>query len=276
MKNIILTEETGAGLSEAQLEAAIAESIADCAGSLKRVLMIVPDFTRYHSNAGFIANRYYHILKDTAEVDLLEALGTHVPVTKDECARMYGDIPFERFIPHNWRTDVVRLGEVPASFVTEVSGGLVNTAVEVELNRRIVEGGYDLILSIGQVVPHEVVGMANHSKNIFVGCGGASMINSSHMLGAFCGMEQAMGKDHSPVRRVFDRAAGDFLTGLPLCYVLTVTTAPIGNIRTHGLYIGRERKFFEMAVARSQKENLTLLRRLKPLRNKARKYSKPY
>ena len=92
---------------------------------------------------------------------------------------MYGDIPFEKFIPHDWRNDIVKLGEVPAEFVAEVSEGLMTNAIDVEVNRRLVEGNYDLILSIGQVVPHEVVGMANYSKNIFVGCGGSSMIFSS-------------------------------------------------------------------------------------------------
>jgi nickel-dependent lactate racemase len=119
--------------------------------------------------------------------------------------------------------------------------------------------GYDLILSIGQVVPHEVVGMANHSKNIFVGCGGAAMINSSHMLGAFYGMERMMGRDNTPVRKVFDYAAEHYLKDLPLAYVLTVTTAPAGKIHTHGLYIGKERAFFEQAVAHAQQTNLTFV-----------------
>ncbi len=256
MKPISLIANEAAGLPDAQLFAAIEESLAGIGSSLRKVLLIVPDYTRYHSNAGAIANKLYHLLKNSAEVDLLEALGTHLPVTQEECAAMYGDIPFERFIPHDWRNDVMRLGEVPGSFVAEVSDGLEDTPVAVELNRRIVEGGYDLILSIGQVVPHEVVGMANHSKNLFVGCGGAAMINASHMLGAFYGMERVMGKDHSPVRKVFDYAAKAYLSGLPLHYILTVTTAPGGVIQTHGLFIGSERTAFEEAVALAQKKNL--------------------
>ena len=118
-------------------------------------------------------------------------------------------------IKHNWRTDVVKLGEVPAEYVKQVSEGLVKDAIEVEVNKRLVDGSYDLIISMGQVVPHEVVGMANYSKNIFVGCGGSSMINSSHMLGAFYGMERIMGRDHSPVRKVFDYAEENFINNIP-------------------------------------------------------------
>ena len=70
---------------------------------------------------------------------------------------------------------------------------------------------YDLIISIGQVVPHEVVGMANHAKNLFVGCGGSQMINASHMVGAVYGMERMMGRDNTPVRKIFDYGLENFL-----------------------------------------------------------------
>ena len=171
---------------------------------------------------------------------------------------MYGDIPYERFLMHNWRADIVKLGQVSGTFVAQVSGGLVTAPIDVEVSRHLF-GGYDLILSIGQVVPHEVVGMANQSKNIFVGCGGSSMINSSHMLGAFVGLESIMGKDHSDVRKVFDYAAEKYLADLPLAYVLTVTTAPGGEIHTHGPYIGESRAGFEQAVAQAQKTNITFV-----------------
>ena len=259
MNEFAVIEKDAGGIDDAELSAAIERSLSGFRDGLKKVLLIVPDYTRLHSNAGRIANLYYHLLKDIAWVDLLEALGTHVPMTAAECSHMYGDIPFERFIPHHWRADVVKLGQVPGEFVAQVSDGMMDTAIDVEVNRLVVNGGYDLILSIGQVIPHEVVGMANQSKNIFVGCGGAAMINSSHMLGAFCGMERIMGRDATPVRKVFDYAQEHYLADLPLCYVLTVTTAPGGTIHTHGLYVGRARKWFEAAVAQAQKTNLTFV-----------------
>ena len=225
---------------------------------LKKVLILPPDFTRMYSGAGKITAIYYELLKDKCQVDIMPALGTHAPMTKEEWVAFFGeDVPFENMIVHNWRNDVVKVGEVPASFVSEVSEGLVNNSIDVEVNRRLVDPTYDLILSIGQVVPHEVVGMANYGKNLFVGCGGSSMINSSHMLGAFYGMERIMGRDFSPVRKVFDYAEQNFLMHIPLLYVLTTTTNKGDEVTIHGVYIGRERSNFEAAVKKSQEINLT-------------------
>ena len=112
---------------------------------------------------------------------------------------------------------------------------------KVEINRRLLDPSYDLILSVGQVVPHEVIGMSNHAKNIFVGVGGSEMINRTHMVGAVYGMERMMGKDHTPVRKVFDYALEHFLPDKNIVFVLTVTTAPKDKICTHGLFIGRKR-----------------------------------
>ena len=250
-------------ISDAELKQYLADSIRG--KSLKRVLLLPPDYTRMYSGAGKITAYYYEMLKDTCEVDVMPALGTHVPMTKEECETFFlGKIPFERLVVHNWRTDVVKIGEVPGAFVSEVSDGLVDTPIDVEVNKRIMDPSYDLIISVGQVVPHEVVGMANYSKNIFVGCGGSSMINSSHMLGAFYGMERIMGRDFSPVRRVFDYAQENFMKSVPLLYVLTVTTNTGDVTNLHGLYIGTSRDLFEMAVAHSQEKNLNHMD--KPLR----------
>lgn len=257
MNGFVLTEKGNAGISDAELKAAL-EDFLKRSEPLKKVLLVVPDYTRYHSNSGRIANICWHALEGACQVDIIPALGTHVAMTREECEKMYGDIPFESFRVHNWRTDVIKLGEVPAEFVSEVSEGIVNSKIDVEVNK-ILFDGYDLILSIGQVVPHEVVGMANHSKNIFVGLGGSSMINASHMLGAFFGMERVMGKDFSPVRKVFDYACEHFLSSLPICYILTVTTAPGGVIHTHGVFTSSERSAFEKAVALAQKTNLTFV-----------------
>jgi len=244
------------GIPAEVLKEALAKSLEG--RDLKKVLILPPDFTRMYSGAGKITAIYYELLKDKCQVDIMPALGTHVPMTQEEWVAFFGEgVPFDRMLVHNWRTDVIKIGEVPASFVSEVSEGLVNNSVDVEVNRCIMDPSYDLILSIGQVVPHEVVGMANYSKNIFVGCGGSSMINSSHMLGAFYGMERIMGKDFSPVRRVFDYAQENFLDKIPLVYVLTTTTNKGDEVTIHGLYIGKERSNFEAAVKKSQEINLT-------------------
>ena len=247
------------GIPADVLREALAKSLEG--RDLKKVLILPPDFTRMYSGAGKITEIYYDLLKDTCQVDIMPALGTHAPMTEEEWKAFFGSIPFDKMIVHNWRTDVVKVGEVPASFVSEVSEGLVNNSIDVEVNRRLVDPSYDLILSVGQVVPHEVVGMANYGKNLFVGCGGSSMINSSHMLGAFYGMERIMGKDFSPVRRVFDYAEQNFLAHIPLVYVLTTTTNKGDEVTIHGLYIGRERSNFEAAVKKSQEINLTHMKK---------------
>ena len=250
------TAETG--LTSEEIKAAVLESIEG--KELKKVLIIPPDFTRFHSNAGLITNIDYHALTERGcQVDILPALGTHEPVTKEQADAMFGDIPYELFIPHNWRTDVVKLGEVPASYLEEITEGLWHDAVSVEVNRLIMDESYDLIISPGQVVPHEVIGMANHSKNLFVGVGGSDMINKSHMVGAVYGMERMMGKDHTPVRKVFDYGMEHFLKDRPILFVLTVCTAPGGVIQTHGMFIGDTRKTLERAIELAQKENINFV-----------------
>ena len=247
--------ETEQGLSAGQIRQALLQSLEG--RTLRNVLIIPPDFTRFHSNAGFITNVYYHaLLERGCAVDILPALGTHVPVTKEEAAKMFGDIPYEAFLPHNWRADVVKLGQVPASYLEEITDGLWHDSVDVEINRRVMDEKYDLILSIGQVVPHEVIGMANHAKNLFVGVGGSDMINKSHMVGAVYGMERMMGKDHTPVRKIFDYGMTHFLKDRPILFVLTVCTAPGGSIRTHGLFIGQKRAALEAAIALAQEKNI--------------------
>lgn len=232
---------------------------------LKKVLLLPPDFTRYHSGAGVITQLLYGMFAPACQVDIMPALGTHLPLSEEERTMMFGAIPADRFFTHDWRRDLVQIGEVPSSRLAEFSGGLVDYPVKVEINKRLMEKSYDLIVSIGQVVPHEVVGMANYNKNIFVGCGGKEIIDKSHFLGAVYGMEQIMGRDFSPPRRLFDYAEAQFLGDLPLQYILTVTTAAAdGGIRLHGLFIGRERRVFEAAVRSSQEHNLTLLERPLP------------
>lgn len=228
-------------------------------GSLEKILIIPPDGTRAHSLAGPITNMLYHLLQP-AQVRILPALGTHVPMTTVEKERIFGaDIPARVYMDHLWRTDVQSVGVVPSDFVAQISEGLLDYSIAVEINREIINGGYDLILSVGQVVPHEVVGMANYTKNIVVGCGGKDIIDKSHFLGAVYGMEKMMGRDHSPVRKVFDYAEEHFLSHLPITYILTVTETQKQVTTLRGLYFGEEREVFTRAVAASQRYNLDLL-----------------
>ena len=258
--DIFKIAEEGSVISDEEIAKLLEQALVDWEsrrGAVKNALVIPPDFTRFHSNAGFITQVFYRLLTAKgANVDVLPALGTHVPVSESQWKTMFGDIPYEKMLVHNWRTDVVRLGEVPAAEVERISEGLWKDPVSVEVNRRLMDEKYDLIVSPGQVVPHEVIGMANHAKNIFVGIGGSDMINKSHMIGAVCGMEKAMGRDHTPVRQLFDYAFDHYVSHRPILWVLTVNTAPGGRIASHGLFIGEGRNCLTEAVKLAQQRNI--------------------
>ncbi len=229
-------------------------------GERKNVLLIPPDITRIHSQAGPLtrmALEYY----GGRVTGILPAIGTHDPMTEGEIAAMYGDVPRSLFRKHDFRNAVATLGEVPAGFVRTASRGAVEYPIPVQVGSLVNNGGHDLILSIGQVVPHEVVGMANHSKNIFVGTGGVDSINRTHFLGAAYGMEKIMGRADTPVRNVLDYGAEHCARHLPIVYVLTVIDreAGSGELVVRGLYIGDDNECFQKAAALSLETNFTLL-----------------
>lgn len=231
----------------------------DKLGPRRRVLVVPPDFTRLHSRAGELT-RYAVEYYGSAVTDILPAIGTHAEMSDGEIRDMFGDVPAGLFRNHDWRDGTVTLGEVPASFVGEASGGVVDFAWPAQVDRLLVEGGHDLILSIGQVVPHEVVGMANYNKNIFVGTGGPDGINKSHFIGAAYGMERMMGRADTPVRRILNYASDHFAADLPLVYVQTVVgRAPSGRLETRGLYIGDDIDCFNLAADLSLKVNFEML-----------------
>ncbi len=245
-------------LSHNDLNSGIKKAL-DRLGTRKRVLAIPPDITRYYSQAGLLTQFVYDYYGDRL-TDVLPALGTHAPMSTPEIERMFGPVPLSRFRVHDWRKDVVTLGEVPAAFVESVSEGKVSFSWPAQVNRLLTEGGHDLILSIGQVVPHEVIGMANYNKNIFVGTGGPEGINKSHFLGAAYGMERMMGRADTPVRRILNYASDHFAKGLPIVYILTVIGRNgAGRLVVRGLYIGDDESCFLKASELSLQVNFQML-----------------
>ncbi|HEY2861507.1 MAG TPA: lactate racemase domain-containing protein [Terracidiphilus sp.] len=220
----------------------------DGLGPRERVLAVPPDLTRIHSQAGVLTQLAYQYFGDRLAA-VLPALGTHAPLRPDQITHMFGNVPQERFLVHNWRTDVETLGEVPAEYIREQSEGKLDYSWPAQVNRHIAGGEFDLILSIGQVVPHEVIGMANYNKNILVGTGGREGINRSHYLGAVYGMERIMGRAQNPVRNVLNYAAERFLKHLPIVYVHTVVgRKDDGGLAVRGLYIGDDQECFLRAA----------------------------
>ena len=231
----------------------------DKIGPLKKILVVPPDITRFHSGAGLLTQYAYEHNPD-AVAAILPALGTHFAMSESEIATMFADLPRSLFEVHNWRTDCTRLGEVPADFVRHVSQGAVEYPVPVEMNSLLFSGNFDCILSIGQVVPHEVAGMAGHNKNLFVGLGGAENIHKSHFVGAAYGIERILGKADSPVRAIMDYAIDTYCASLPIVHVITVMGRDAdGSMKPAGLFIGRGRECFEKAASLSAKVNMHLL-----------------
>jgi nickel-dependent lactate racemase len=252
------TGGVGADLSLDQLRELLGESLAKL-GKRKRVLVVPPDQSRVHSRAGDLTRFAWEYYGGQLQA-VLPALGTHAAMRPEQITRMFGEIPQQLFRVHNWRTDVETLGEVPAEFIHEQSEGKLNYAWPAQVNRLVVHGDFDLILSIGQVVPHEVIGMANYNKNILVGTGGRESINRSHYLGAVYGMERIMGRAENPVRNVLNYASDRFLRNLPIVYALTVVgRAADERLAVRGLFIGDDIECFHRAAALSLKVNFEIL-----------------
>jgi nickel-dependent lactate racemase len=228
-------------------------------GPRRRVLVVPPDFTRVHSQAG-VLTKFAHEFYGPALTDVLPALGTHTPVTPSQIAEMFAGVPPELFRAHNWRTGITTVGEVPAEFVRQASGGAAEFAWPAQLANLIWTGKHDLILSVGQVVPHEVVGMAGYNKNLFIGAGGVEGINRSHYIGAAYGMEKMMGRADTPVRRILNYASEHFTKHLPIVYVHTVVgRAEDGRLVVRGLFMSDDVSGFDKAAALSLKVNFEML-----------------
>ena len=231
-------------------------------GKKHKVLAIPPDYTRLPSRAGELTEYAWQFYGD-AMTDVLPALGTHSPMTPHQIEHMFGTLPASLIREHDWRNDVVTLGQVPAEFVKEVSEGAVEFSWPAQVNKLLIDGKFDLILSIGQVVPHEVVGMANYNKNIFVGTGGSEGINKSHFVGAAYGMERMMGHADTPVRRIFNYASDHFAGHLPIVYVQTVVglDKTDGKVKCRGLFVGDDYSVFDKAAKLALEVNFDLLDR---------------
>ena len=253
--------ETGsptANLTPDDLKAGLFEAF-DKMGKKTKVLAIPPDYTRLPSRAGELTAFSYQYYNEKL-TDILPALGTHSPMTSGQIEHMFPGIPENLFRIHDWRNDVITLGIVPGEYIEQVSEGKVNFTWPAQVNKLLVEGGFDLILSLGQVVPHEVVGMANYNKNIFVGTGGSEGINKSHYLGAAYGMERMMGRADTPVRKVFNYATDHFASHLPIVYVQTVVGVDEnGKLATRGLFVGDDFEVFTKAAELSLKVNFDMV-----------------
>jgi nickel-dependent lactate racemase len=266
-------------ISDSEIDTLFSQSLAQActaaaakAGPVSSALLLPPDITRFHSRAGLLTGIAYRELnKAGIAVTVLPALGTHIPLTAAERERMFPGVPEPLFRVHDWRNDVVELGRIERDWVEKITGGAVSYDWPVQVNKLLRDGGFDLIVSLGQVVPHEVIGMANHAKNLFVGTGGKEAIDKSHFAGAAYGMEKMMGRADTPVRAMFDEGLRRYGNKLPpVLYALTVLSArgeteaaaagtQRGSLALRGIYCGFGRDCFEQAAALARQVNVDLL-----------------
>ena len=235
---------------------------------LKRVLLLPPDLTRAHSGAGKVTEWIYKEItarEPHAHVRVIPTLGQHVPHTEAENKWMFGSIPNEIILPHDWRGGVTPVGTIPASMVIETTGGVADWEIPVDLNSTLMNEPWDLVVNIGHVVPHEVLGFANHNKNYFIGLGGKQTIGASHIAAAVYGIENNLGCLVTPLRACFNYAEDAMLKHLPDVYFQIVMQRDAKNhLVTSGLYIGDDFETYLQAAKRSREQNITVFE--KPLR----------
>ena len=225
----------------------------------RRVLLLPPDLTRAHSGAGWITETLYKLLPRTCDTHVIPTLGQHVPHTEAENKWMFGSIPHARIHAHDWRNGVTGVGVVPGGLVKEKTGGSADWDIPITLNSMLMEEAWDLIINVGHVVPHEVLGFANHNKNYFIGLGGKDLICAAHMASACYGVESNLGNLITPTRALFNWAEEQFLGRLPDVYLQVVMQRDPQNKLVHsGVYVGDDLETYLMAARRSKVQNITV------------------
>ena len=253
----------GRPLDAERIEAGI-ERVLENLGPMRRLLLVPPDFTRFSSGAGDLAALVQRKLAGRTEVFVLPAIGTHAAVSAAQIERMFPGMPADHFLTHDYRHQVRGLGSVPGSFVSHVSSGRLDFPIRCELASPLVDGGFDRILSIGQVVPHEVAGIGGHAKNLFIGLGGKDAIDRTHFLSAVSGLESTLGRAHTPVRDVLSYMRAELAPALPVTYLMSVRGRGERGPTTLGLFAGNDESSFYAAAALARQSNVELL--TEPLR----------
>lgn len=224
---------------------------------LKRVLLLPPDLTRAHSGAGAITEMLYEGLAG-CEVAVIPTLGQHRPHTEEENRWMFGSIPNRIIYPHDWREGCTRVGTIPAAMVAETTGGVADWEIPIDLNSKLVSEPWDLVINVGHVVPHEVLGFANHNKNYFIGLGGKETICASHIAAAVYGIENNLGCLITPLRACYNWAEQKYLSHLPDVYLQIVMRRDAEEkLVTSGIYVGEDAETYLAAARASRRQNIT-------------------
>lgn len=245
-------------LPEAQIRELMESALSRAQLDDKRVLVIIPDRTRTAPIPRMFRLFYELVGKKVAALDYLIALGTHRLLSEESINQLVGVTPEERqgkyagvrIVNHRWdRPETfASVGHIPAPEIEELTGGLMNHAVDVRLNKMVFD--YDQLIICGPTFPHEVVGFSGGNKYLFPGIGGAEVINFSHWLGALITSYEVIGTKYTRVRRVIDRAAS-FVDRPKLCFSLVVKDKGLA-----GLFIGSPEDAYDAAADLSAKMHI--------------------
>ncbi|MGA9718770.1 MAG: lactate racemase domain-containing protein [Acidobacteriaceae bacterium] len=257
----------GEALTEVEIRGAVVRLVEEArkrvlggkTRDLKRVLLLPPDLTRAHSGAGRITEMLYEELALAGcEVAVIPTLGQHRPHTEEENRWMFGKIPHEKIYAHDWRNGCTRVGTIPAALVAETTGGAADWDIPIDLNTKLMTEPWDLVINVGHVVPHEVLGFANHNKNYFIGLGGKATICAAHIAAAVYGIEKNLGCLITPLRACFNWAEEKYLGHLPDVY-LQIVMRRDGDEKlvTSGIYVGDDLETYLAAARASRAQNIT-------------------
>ena len=235
---------------------AIVEQALLTIGPDARVLAIIPDKTR-DDNTDLLFPFAAEILaeRNVAKFDALVAQGTHMPMTDAEKRSKVGlregrEMPaLGQIYDHQWNTpeELVTLGELSATRVSQLTDGLITDAVTVNLNRLLGPGIYDTVLVFGATVPHEVAGFAGGAKYFFPGVAGPDLTHATHWLGALASIENVIGRVETPTRHMIE-AAAQFVPARIISLNSVVTREDDDRLRTHALFAGDVREAFRRAA----------------------------
>ena len=202
-------------LTEAEAAKVCEEAFAAWDLDGRKVLFLVPDHTRSCPLDLMFRLVYERLADRVAALDFLVALGTHPPLSREQILHRVGISPEAyrqqyakaRFFNHAWDdpAQLTEVGRLERDEVREISDGLFELDVAVTCNRKVAE--YDLLVILGPVFPHEVVGFSGGNKYIFPGISGPEILNFFHWLGAVITNPRIIGNKWTPVRKTVDRAA---------------------------------------------------------------------
>ncbi len=223
------------GISPEVLSDFIAELSIDI--KAKKIAIVAPDYSRLASQSGIIADA---LLRHFGEriAAILPALGTHVAMSKEEKREVFSTFSPNQFIDHDFLNNVNHVGTIPKGDVEEATE--IDDLYELPfyVNSSLIDGSFDLLISVAQLLPHEVIGISGGSKNILIGLGGRPTIEVSHYVSALWGIERTLGNPETPLRRLLNRGLEMLLQKSPPILFLNTVLNPNKQADRRLIHIG--------------------------------------